>query len=511
MPPARVPHSILARTLIPNLLLVAGTGLVMGAIFLVTLKEIVSRQLTLRATAVATYLANRAQFAMLVGDHLELDQLAHSVIASGDGLFVVITDWEGVTVRQARSGFPSRLVPSRVSLVSATGSVEVHAAQAGTPAYMEAREAVHQPDSTKLLGMETARSRPSALGEVAVGISLEQETAATASATRRALVAAAAWLGLVLVFQFRQLRGILEPLRSLAGFSADIGEESLNRRIEVTGSGEIAEVAEAFNRMLDRLAATLVSKEVAEQANLAKSRFLANTGHELRTPLNAIIGYSELLEEECADRGLDGMQPDLRKIRDSGRMLLDLMNDLLDYSRMEQGRTQLNIENVGVAAIMYEVAATVDGLARQSGNRLVVELPPEGMAVRGDRGKFRQSLLNLAGNACKFTENGVISLGASVILRDGKEWGEIQVRDTGIGISTEAQTKLFEAFVQVDASQTRKHGGTGLGLAISRKSCRMMGGDITVVSEPNHGSVFTIVLPAADEQRERPRAEENEE
>ncbi len=291
---------------------------------------------------------------------------------------------------------------------------------------------------------------------------------------------------------------------SEAEFTSSIGEGALDRRAEITGTEEISALATSFNRMLERLAATLVSRDVAEEANRAKGRFLANASHELRTPLNAIIGYSELLWDECADRGLDHILPDLRRIQNAGRMLLALVNDLLDLSKAEAGRMRFNLEPVCVADVFQEVADTVEPLARQNGNRLVIERPSEDVVVFADRGKFRQSLLNLAANACKFTENGIVRFSANGSPGDRAMWCDVMVRDTGIGIDRKGISQLFEAFVQLDSSSTRKYGGTGLGLAVSRKFCRLMGGDITVESEAGQGSTFTISLPTGPQVHETP-------
>jgi len=236
----------------------------------------------------------------------------------------------------------------------------------------------------------------------------------------------------------------------------------------------------------------------AEQANRAKSTFLANMSHELRTPLNAIIGYSQLLQEDCGLAPSELFRPDLKKIERSGYMLLGIVNDVLDLSKIEAGRMELHMEIFSVPDVLHDVRTTVQHLANQRGNRVEVTC---GEGVRegyGDVAKFRQSLLNLVNNACKFTENGMVAISAQTVREDRGALLEVQVADSGIGIPEEDLGKLFLPFSQIDASPTRRYGGTGLGLAISRKFCQMMGGDITVESELGRGSRFSLRIPAMD-------------
>ncbi|HKZ04494.1 MAG TPA: GAF domain-containing protein, partial [Methylomirabilota bacterium] len=234
-----------------------------------------------------------------------------------------------------------------------------------------------------------------------------------------------------------------------------------------------------------------------EVADRHKSEFLANMSHELRTPLNAIIGYSEMLQEDASDLGAEQFMDDLKKINAAGKHLLELINAVLDLSKIEAGKMELYLESFDVAGLVHDIAAVIQPLADKNGNRLDVQCPDGVGAMHADLTKVRQALFNLLSNACKFTERGTVALAVARTVADGQEWIEFQVRDTGIGMTPDQLAKLFEAFTQADAATTRKYGGTGLGLALSRRLCRMMGGDVTAESESGHGSTFTIRLPAA--------------
>jgi PAS domain S-box-containing protein len=240
----------------------------------------------------------------------------------------------------------------------------------------------------------------------------------------------------------------------------------------------------------------LKAKEVAEEANRAKSAFLANMSHELRTPLNAIMGYSELLIEDMPDAGAEEFVDDVKKIYAAGKHLLGLINDVLDLSKIEAGKMTIYNETFEVMMILGEVTATLEPLMQSKHNRLEACYEGDLDTMYADLTKVRQILFNLLSNAAKFTEKGVIKLYAKRYMEDNLDWLRFRVEDQGIGMSSTQMEKLFQPFTQADASTTRKYGGTGLGLTITRRFVEMMGGHITVESEPGKGSAFTIYLPA---------------
>jgi signal transduction histidine kinase/CheY-like chemotaxis protein len=239
-----------------------------------------------------------------------------------------------------------------------------------------------------------------------------------------------------------------------------------------------------------------MAKEAAEEANRAKSAFLANMSHELRTPLNAIIGYSEMLQEEAGDLGQEDFIPDLQKVHTAGKHLLALINDILDLSKIEAGKMDLYLETFELTAMLQDVVTTMRPLVARNANTLEVRRPEDLGTMRADLTKVRQALFNLLSNACKFTQQGTITLEVARNTVDGADWLTFHVRDTGIGMTAAQMAKLFQAFSQADASTARNFGGTGLGLAITKRFCQLMGGEITVESKVAQGTTFTIELPA---------------
>jgi signal transduction histidine kinase len=235
-------------------------------------------------------------------------------------------------------------------------------------------------------------------------------------------------------------------------------------------------------------------RELAE-ASQHKSQFLANMSHELRTPLNAIIGYSEILQEDAADKDDKNTIDDLQKIQSAGRYLLTLINDILDLSKIEAGRMELNLASFSLEPVIDEVVKTIEPLAAKNGNQVAVHCDGEIGTMRADQMRLRQALLNLMSNANKFTERGTLTIDAHHRQENGGDWITLAVTDTGLGMTPEQMGKLFQEFSQAFSTTASKYGGTGLGLVISRRFCQMMGGDITVESEPGRGSTFTIRLP----------------
>ncbi len=245
---------------------------------------------------------------------------------------------------------------------------------------------------------------------------------------------------------------------------------------------------------LDRTRLQLQDKNrLLETASQHKSQFLASMSHELRTPLNAIIGLTEMMIGNAARFGTEKANEPLKRVHAAGSHLLGLINQVLDLSKIEAGKLELNPTTVDLAPLIDEVIGTAGQLAEQNQNRLLVEAQDNLGALTIDAMRLRQILLNLLSNACKFTKAGEVTLRARRVA-DRRDGVEFVVSDTGIGMTAEQLAKLFEEFSQAEAATAQRFGGTGLGLAITRKLARMMDGDVTVTSEPGKGSAFTVRL-----------------
>jgi len=291
----------------------------------------------------------------------------------------------------------------------------------------------------------------------------------------------------VLIDQFNVMMDHLQQ-READLQSARQGLESKVQKRTIDLSNEIAE------RKIIELD-LMEAKRIAEESNQAKSSFLANMSHELRTPLNAIIGYSEMLHEDAVSTGSAEVSDDLAKVLFSARHLLTLISDILDISKIEAGEMKLYPEIVSSSEVLDDMVATAEVLVRTNRNKFVLVEPVWRGVMLIDALRFRQCMLNLIGNACKFTQDGTISIAVKQRVVAEKSWIQWSVQDTGVGISSAEQATLFQTFLQGDSSATRRHGGSGLGLAISQQLCSDMGGHITVHSLINEGSTFTIFIP----------------
>jgi signal transduction histidine kinase len=307
--------------------------------------------------------------------------------------------------------------------------------------------------------------------------------------------------GLTLLGRLRELRAQVRSIIVSAYGDIPNIRTAMNRGAFdfVTKPIDMVDLNATVRKALDEIAKQheIESRRIAaEQARTHLTHFLANMSHELRTPLNAIIGLTEMMVTNAARLGTEKALEPLRRVNAAGTHLLSLITEILDLSKIEAGKLELNPEPINLARLIDEVVGTAGQLAEKNKNRLIVEAQENVGAVKADPMRLKQILLNLLSNACKFTKEGEVALRVRKAA-DGRDWIEFDVADTGIGLTAEQQASLFQDFTQADSLTSRHYGGTGLGLALSRKLARMMGGDVTVMSEAGKGSMFTVRLPGS--------------
>ncbi|BDI06388.1 sensor histidine kinase [Sphaerotilus microaerophilus] len=345
-------------------------------------------------------------------------------------------------------------------------------------------------------GQAQAEAQAETVGHLTIVYSLAEQNRVSRNRFYLTLLLSTLLTSIVIaIVSYALSRAILKPIGRVSASARQSDEDFLP--IELNAGDQLGQLVKAFNdlraRHIENTRLLQTARDDAIAANAAKSAFLAMMSHELRTPLNAVIGYSEMLKEELADEGVTPTtMSDLDKIKSAGKHLLELINSVLDLSKIEAGKIELEIGSVSVRQLVDYAASTVHPLIEPNGNRLVVDVPADIGQIDSDPTRLRQVLLNLLSNAAKFTRQGVITLTARREQAPGQpEQLVFDVQDTGIGMTPEQQGKLFQAFVQADTSTTREYGGTGLGLVISRRLCQLLGGDVTVRSVPGQGSCFT--------------------
>ena len=309
-----------------------------------------------------------------------------------------------------------------------------------------------------------------------------------------------------LALSARLQRLISGPILTLSDTARIVSEKKdYGLRAQKQTDDEVGVLIDSFNEMLAQIqkrdTELQEARAASERANQAKSNFLSFMSHELRTPLTSIIGFSEVLIADVQAEGRNEWVDDLHRVHDSGKYLLELINDILDISKIEAGKMEVHLETFDLDGLIRDLKDLMRPLVERKNNQFVIECPNAIGVMQADRIKVRQCLLNLLSNASKFTERGVITLSANRARRNGSDWLIFRVTDTGIGMTPEQMTKLFRAFTQADDSTSRRYGGTGLGLALTKRFCQIMGGEVTVASEPGKGSTFTIELPAVATSR----------
>lgn len=337
------------------------------------------------------------------------------------------------------------------------------------------------------------------IGWARVGISLQEMQNSLHVIFREGLIYIMLAIIIGIIFSILLANSLTSGLSNLLLVIEKVKLGERNIHADENRLDEIGYLGKGFNAMLSAVKESdekmKEARQVAEAANIAKSQFIANMSHELRTPLNAVIGYSEMLQEEYDELNPEETLSDLGKINAAGKHLLNLINDVLDLSKIESGKMEIFNETFDIPKMLHHVLSTVEMLVKQRGNELKFSCDESVGLMHADLTKMRQILLNLLSNASKFTDHGSVSLEVTGFEHKNAAWVRFIISDDGIGIPLEKQHLLFHAFKQVDGSTTRKYGGTGLGLVISKRFIEMMGGSIQLCSAPGQGTTFTVELP----------------
>jgi signal transduction histidine kinase/CheY-like chemotaxis protein len=482
-------QSLLMQASLANLLMMA--AMILGLTVLVLWRQRASfvQQLDLRAQASAEFLANQSEFPLLIGDRDELQRVAKSAAASEDVLYVIIAGETGETL--AKTG--------RWALGAGSGqkwgSVDIPGYR--VPEHLEVMRAVRESSAKGLLDWESAQGGAKLLGTVRIGFSMEKQKLLFVQSAREVILSAFFGLCLVLTVQYLQLRRLLRPLARLIEFTGLVAQGDVRQRAPLGAWNEVDDLSVAFNDMVAQLDTSrgdlLQLVDRAQEASRLKSEFVANMSHELRTPMNGIIGMTEL----ALDTPVSPIQKEyMEGVRESANSLLTVINDVLDFSKIEAGKMSLDAQPFDLWELLQQTARTVALRAHQKNLELALEIDSAvSNLVVGDANRLRQVLVNLLGNAVKFTESGEVLLWVEQKPRGRTELElHFLVADTGIGVPIDKLHLIFDAFTQADGSMTRNSGGTGLGLAIAKRLTELMGGKIWVESEPARGSRFHFTI-----------------
>jgi signal transduction histidine kinase/DNA-binding response OmpR family regulator len=498
-------------------------AVLLGSYFVWNQVQDLNNRLEDRGMAIARHLAIVSELGVISANREMLQPLIANTLSEADVRMVRVSNPAGDVVASAGPDLLSLQETNQVE-----SGINVALAREGRSVVFTAAVLQNKTESSDFPSVERAGgSQPTAravIGWVTVELSREATFHQQRLVIARSAIIALAGILVSFFIAVRMGRSIIDPVVQLTDTVDRLEKGDLSTRANTGADAELLTLEKGINAMVRALQAAQenlqeevkratselrtalvelekknfeleVARSNAEDASQSKSQFLANMSHELRTPLNAIIGYSEMLEEEAEQAGHAMYIADVQKVNTAGKHLLSLINDILDLSKVEAGKMTLYQETAEIHSVIKYTASTIRPLAAQNGNELVLDYPDDIGSMRMDVTKVRQVLFNLLSNACKFTENGTITLAARHREMSDRDWVEFAVTDTGIGMTPEQMDHLFEAFSQADATITKKYGGTGLGLTLCKKFAELMGGEINVRSQPGKGSTFTLLLP----------------